>query len=195
MKYVKLNGNTIQRLSDTEALNYLDEKELNNAGYKEFVPATYDKSKPHKWSYEETDTQIIERVEEIIPEPEDLLKMAKESKLSENDTKAEEYRYSQEFTVTIQGKECVFDTKEKTQNDLNTATNFCLATGGTYDNWVTNNGIKLNLTLEDIAIIGAEFKVKADVYSLWAEYKEAIEQAETIEQLEEIDISYDRVDT
>lgn len=69
MKYVKLNGNSIQRLSDTEALNYLDEEELNNTGYKEFVPATYEQGKPYKWSYEETDTQIIEHVEEIIPEP------------------------------------------------------------------------------------------------------------------------------
>ena len=125
---------------------------------------------------------------------EELLQQAKENKIAENDAKANEYRYSQEFTVTIQDKECLFDTKKETQNDLNTATNFCLATGGTYDNWVTNNGIKLSLTLEDIAIIGREFKAKADVYSLWAEYKEAIEQAETIEQLEEIDISYDRVD-
>lgn len=125
---------------------------------------------------------------------EELLQQAKESKIAENDTKANEYRYSQEFTVTIQGKECLFDTKEKTQNDLNTATNFCLATGGTYDNWITNNGIKLNLTLEDINIIFAKFKAEADVYSLWAEYKEAIEQSETIEQLDEIEISYDRVD-
>ena len=69
MKYVKLNGNTIQRLSDTEALNYLDEKELNNAGYKEFVPATYEQGKPYKWSYEETETHIIEHVEEIVPDP------------------------------------------------------------------------------------------------------------------------------
>lgn len=123
------------------------------------------------------------------------LNKRKQQRIAENDTKAEEYRYNQEFIVTIQGKECVFDTKEKTQNDLNTATNFCLATGGTYDGWVTNNGIKLNLTLEDINIIFAEFKAKADVYSLWAEYKEAIEQAETIEELDKIEISYDRDDT
>lgn len=123
---------------------------------------------------------------------EELLQQAKQDKIVENDAKAEEYRYNQEFTVTIQGKECVFDTKEKTQNDLNTATNFCLATGGTYDNWVTNNGIKLSLTLEDIAIIGTEFKEKADIYSLWAEYKEAIESAKTIEELDNIVIDYGR---
>lgn len=125
---------------------------------------------------------------------EELLQQAKQSKIAENDAKAEEYRYNQEFTVTIQGKECVFDTKEKTQNDLNTATNFCLATGGTYDNWTTNNGVVLNLTIEDINIIFEEFKAKADVYTKWLEYDTAIKKAETIEQLEEIDISYDRVD-
>ena len=135
--------------------------------------------------------------DEVIINPEwDKIQFSekKNERMQENDNKAEEYRYSQEFTVTIQGKECLFDTKEKTQNDLNTATNFCLATGGTYDNWVTNNGIKLNLTLEDISIIGVEFKAKADIYSLWAEYKEAIEQAETLEQLEAIEIRYDRHD-
>lgn len=118
----------------------------------------------------------------------------KEDKIIENDIKANKYRYNQEFTVTVQEQECIFDTKEKTQNDLNTATNFCLATGRTYDNWTTNNGVVLNLTLEDINIIFEEFKAKADVYTKWLEYDTAIKKAKTIEQLEKIDISYDRVD-
>lgn len=188
--YVKLiNESQIEHLKGNIE-NYFSETKLNNAGYKEFVPAAQIAGKVYKYSYKETETQIIEHVEEIVPEPADLLKMAKESKLSENDTKAEEHRYNQEFTVTIQGKECVFDTKEKTQNDLNTATNFCLATGGTYDNWVTNNGITLNLSLEDLSIIGTEFKLKADIYSLWKDYKQAIQQAKTIEEVEAIEINY-----
>lgn len=138
--------------------------------------------------------EIIKDGEVIInPEWDSIqLNNRKAERIAENDTKANEYRYSQEFTVTIQDKECLFDTKKETQNDLNTATNFCLATGRTYDNWVTNNGIKLSLTLEDINIIFAKFKSEADVYSLWAEYKEAIEQAETIEDLEAIVIDYNR---
>ena len=68
-KYVKLNGNSLETLTKEKALNYLDEEELNNAGYKEFVPATYEQGKPYRWSYEETETQIIEHVEEIIPNP------------------------------------------------------------------------------------------------------------------------------
>ena len=69
-KYVKLiQGTQIETLTNDKALNYLDEVELNNAGYKEFVPAIYEQGKAYKWSYEETATQIIEHVEEIIPDP------------------------------------------------------------------------------------------------------------------------------
>lgn len=195
MKYVKLNGNTIQRLSDTEALNYLDEKELNNAGYKEFVPATYEQGKPYKWSYEETETHIIEHVEEIVPKSEDLLKMAKQNKIVENNEKAKKFRYNQTFTVEVQGQECLFDTTDETQRDLNTATDYCLATGKTYNNWTTNNGVVLNLTIEDINIIFEEFKQQADVYAKWLEFDTAIEAAETMEELDEIEINYDRDDT
>lgn len=144
----------------------------------------------HRKGYEIRETE--DELQAWGYDSEELLQQAKEDKIAENDAKAEEYRYNQEFTVTIQDKECVFDTKEKTQNDLNTATTFCLGTGRTYDNWVTNNGIKLNLTLGDINIIFAEFKAKADVYSLWAEYKEAIESAKTIEELDNIKINYEK---
>lgn len=145
-------------------------------------------SNNHKYGYEikETETEL----QAWGKDSDDLFIQAKENKISENELKADNYRYNQEFIVTIQDKECLFDTKEKTQNDLNTATNFCLATGGTYDGWITNNGIELNLTLEDISIIGRKFKEKADVYSLWKEYQQAIEKATTIEELNNINIKY-----
>jgi hypothetical protein len=118
------------------------------------------------------------------------LEKAKESKYEENNNKAEIARYNQEFTVVVQGNECIFDTTEKTQTDLNTATNYCLATGGTYDGWVTNNGIELNLSLEDISLIAQEFKEKANVYIKWNEYKTAIDNASTVKEVNRIKINY-----
>ena len=114
----------------------------------------------------------------------------KQEKCITNDSKASEARYNQEFTVTIQDKECLFDTSEQTQRDLLTAFAVC-STGETYDGWITNNGIELNLTLQDIAIISQVFKEKSSVYQKWNEYKMAIEQAKTIDELQEIEISYE----
>ena len=116
--------------------------------------------------------------------------IAKADKYSENDTKASEARYNQEFTITIQDKVCVFDTKQTTQADLLTAFAVC-STGATYDGWVTNNGVELDLTLEDVALISTTFKDKSNVYGKWNEYKQAIDNAETIADVEEININYD----
>ena len=43
----------------------------------------------------------------------------------------------------------IFDTTDETQRDLQTAA-LVTATGITYDDWATNNGITLNLTNQDI---------------------------------------------
>ena len=72
-RYVKLiDEKFLQNLTNENALNYLDEAELNNDGYKEFVPATKEEGKAYTYSYEETATQIIEHVEEIIPDYEKI---------------------------------------------------------------------------------------------------------------------------
>ena len=119
----------------------------------------------------------------------DLFIQTKANKYAENDKKATETRYSQEFTLVIQEQECLFDTTEQTQRDLLTAFAVC-STGETYDGWVTNNGVELDLTLEDVALISATFKEKSDVYGKWNEYKTAIDEATTLEELEAIEIDY-----
>lgn len=116
--------------------------------------------------------------------------MAKAEKYAENDQKASQSRYGKEFTITIQEQECVFDTKQTTQADLLTAFAVC-STGATYDDWVTNNGVQLDLTMEDVALISQAFKQESNVYLLWNEYKTAIDNAETIEDVEGIVIDYD----
>lgn len=120
----------------------------------------------------------------------DKLQFAKAQKIAENDSKAAQSRYSKEFTLILQDKVCVFDTKETTQADLLTAFAVC-STGATYDGWITNNGIEIDLTFEDVATIAAEFKEKSNVYGQWAIYKRAIDSAQTLEEVEAIKIDYD----
>ena len=122
-------------------------------------------------------------------EQEELARL-KPLKYEENNQKADAKRYSQEFTITIQEQECVFDTTEKTQTDLLTAFAVC-STGATYDGWVTNNGIEIDLTLEDVALISATFKELSNVYPKWNEYKTLIDNAETLEELNAIVIDYE----
>lgn len=116
--------------------------------------------------------------------------IAKADKYAENDFKASEARYNQEFILTVQDKICLFDTSEQTQRDLLTAFAVC-STGATYDGWITNNGVELDLTLEDVALVSATFKEKSNVYGKWNEYKQAIDNAETIAYVEGININYD----
>lgn len=130
---------------------------------------------------------------EIVLNPnyeEEQLAKAKADKYAENDLKASETRYNQEFTIKLHNRNCIFDTSEQTQRDLLTAFAVC-SSGGTYDGWVTNNGVTLNLTLEDVTLISATFKEKSDVYGTWNEYKTAIDEAETIEEVNNIIINYD----
>lgn len=120
------------------------------------------------------------------------LKTARTAKLSENDTKAEQARYGKTFTVAIQEQECLFDTKQQTQTDLLTA--FAVTSLGlTYDGWVTNNGISLDLTANDVVAISNAFKVASNIYPEWNVYFEAINNAQTVEELNNIIIDYGEV--
>lgn len=113
----------------------------------------------------------------------------RDMKHQENNEKAKEARYNQEFSIEIQGQECIFNTSDETQRDLLTAFAVC-STGVTYDDWTTNNGVKLNLTLEDVTLIAAKFKELSNVYSKWNDFKEQIDKAVTVEELENIVIDY-----
>ena len=114
---------------------------------------------------------------------------AKQLKYRENEEKSDYARYNQNFTVIVQEKECVFDTSSKTQTDLLTAFAVC-STGLTYDGWITNNGIELNLTLDDVSLISAYFKELSNVYPKWNYFKNLIDNAKTIEELNSIVIDY-----
>ena len=117
------------------------------------------------------------------------LKAAKDKKHKENDAALALARTSHEFTVTLQGSECVFDTKKQTQDDLNSAA--ISASAGTPWPWTTNNRVTLALTLQDLTIITAMFQqvVSPDI-DTWTSYSEQIDNAATIEAVQSIRLDY-----
>ena len=118
------------------------------------------------------------------------LSEAKNKKFLENFEKLNEKRYGQSFTVFLQNKECVFDTSEQTQSDLQTAA-IVTSSGQTYDNWITNNGININLSADDIKLIFAGFfPLVSPLYQLDLYYKNLINNANSIEEVENIVINY-----
>ena len=120
-----------------------------------------------------------------------LLQQAKNKKYLESDEKCNQKRYSQTFMVTLQEQECEFDTTEKTQSDLQAA-GLVTLTGVTYDNWVTNNGVTINLTAEDIQLIFPKFfSLVSPLYNIQLYYKGLIDNASTVEEVEAIEINYD----
>ena len=139
----------------------------------------------------ETNEMLIDGEPAINPDYEqEYLQTIKTIKLDENKRKLQEKRYGQTFTVVIQGQECVFDTTDETQRDLQTAA-LVTATGITYDDWATNNGITLNLTNQDIQTVFATFySLVSPLYQTDLEYKARIENAKTVKEVESIEIVY-----
>ena len=169
-------------------IKQIQKENVNGEKIKEFE---YDEIYlPNSFKFNIDDEDIyIAKIEEIIKTEKDKFNELKKLRQLENDNKAKDARYNQEFTITIQDKECVFDTSMTTQADLLTA--FCVcSTGTTYDNWVTNNGISLNLTLEDVILISNTYKELSNVYDKWNDYKQKIEQAQTIEELNNLNLEY-----
>lgn len=118
------------------------------------------------------------------------LEKAKNLKLNEAVIKCSEKRYNQAFIVELQEQECIFDTTEQTQTDLQTAA-IVTTNGGTYDNWVTNNGVVLNLTSQDIQAVFVQFfSLVSPLYIKQLAYIEQINACETTEELENIEIEY-----
>ena len=183
-KYVKLIGKQIISLPESEEINYLDEGKLNTDGFKEFVPATYEPGKPYEWSYEETATQIIEHVTEIIPDPVDLLKAAKEAKIAENDTVRDAKLIE---GVTYDGVLFDSDTDQKvnllaivsTMDDSETIT------------WFGMDNQPLVCTKADLINIGGLITaLHSFVWQRNAEIKAEINEATTVEEVEAIIINY-----
>ena len=137
----------------------------------------------------ETDENYILHNGQYLTEDEALVEL-KAQKQQENQKALDVARTSHTFVVTLQNQECEFDTKDKTQSDLNSA---AIASGmGQPWLWTTNNRITLSLTAEDIQVISAAYMqaVNADI-AKWTAFEEQIEQAETIVAVENIVIEYE----
>lgn len=119
----------------------------------------------------------------------------KELKIQEAYVKCNEKRYNQTFIVELQNQECEFDTTEQTQGDL-LAADSVTSKGFMYNNWVTNNGVVLNLTAEDVLIIYQTFfSLISPLYSKQLYYVEQINACTTAEEVEAIVIDYDNSST
>ncbi len=136
----------------------------------------------------ETTENYILHNGQYLTESEALVELKKQ-KQQENQKALDVARTSHTFVVTLQNQECEFDTKDKTQSDLNSA---AIASGmGQPWLWTTNNRITLSLTAEDIQVVSAAYMqaVNADI-AKWTAFEEQIEQAETIVAVENIVIEY-----
>ena len=120
---------------------------------------------------------------------EQLLLEEKNKKYEENQKALDKARTSHVFTVTLQNHECEFDTTDKTQADLNSAA--ISASMGQPWLWTTNNRITLSLTTEDIQIVSLAYmqSVNADI-AKWTEFEEQIEQAQTVDEVNNINLDY-----
>ena len=118
------------------------------------------------------------------------IKIRKEKLHEENAEKVKEARYSKTFTVMINDQECVFDTSEETQRDLQTAA-LVTASGVTYPNWVTNNNITIELTAEDVQTVFQQFfSIVSPLYTIFKNYELVIDKAKTVKALNKIVIKY-----
>ena len=114
----------------------------------------------------------------------------KQVKYKENDEKAKQARVNQEFTVTLNDIELLFDTTRETQQDLLTAKDFLSAGAEKYD-WWDNNGTHYAFTsVEEIITISSIFMEKANIYPIWSYYKKLIDEANTKQEVESININY-----
>lgn len=120
----------------------------------------------------------------------EIFEELKQEKYDENQKKLDYARVNHIFTVTLQEQECTFDTKEKTQSDLNSA--MLSANAGYPWKWTTNNKVKIYLQVEDIITINETFQtlVNEDI-DKWTYFEELIDNAKTKQELDEIDINYD----
>ena len=121
----------------------------------------------------------------------EIIEKFKQVKYIENDNKAKKTRINQEFSVIVNDIELFFDTTRETQQDLSTAKDFLSAGAEKYD-WWDNKGTYFAFTdVEQVLEVSMVFMEKANIYPIWAYYKNMIDKATTIQELEQIDINYD----
>lgn len=167
-------------------INYnLDYEKLIEDGYKEFIPAEKEIGKAYTITYVEIDNQIKEIAVEIVPDPAEVLKEAKQAKVAENDT-ARDTALNQGVTY----KNVLFDSDTDQKVNL-------LATVSTMSEtdeiiWFGMDNQPLLCTKEDLLNIGGLIiELHTFCWTKNAQIKGAIESAETVEEVQAIEINYE----
>lgn len=121
--------------------------------------------------------------------PEEKLQIAKENKYDE----ALEKAYDYEQNGTVEYKNCIFEMSITNRNNLRDTVEALTALGQEETTWNDKNDELVILTIEDIQYIRLNLILGA-IQKLWIsdypQYKQAIDNAETIEEVEEIEINY-----
>lgn len=166
-------------------INYnLDYEQLIEDGYKEFIPAEKEIGKAYTITYVEIDNQIKEIAVEIIPDPAEVLKEAKQAKVTENDT-ARDIALNQGVTY----KDVLFDSDTDQKVNL-------LATVSTMGEtehiiWFGMDNQPLDCSKEDLLNIGGLItQLHSYCWGKNYQIKTVIEEASTVEEVEAIEINY-----
>ena len=166
-------------------INYnLSPELLVEDGYKEFIEANKEIGKSYNITYSETQNTITEIATEIIPDPAEILRQAKEAKIIENDTKRDEA-----LNQGVTYKNILFDsdTDQKvnllaiisTMSDLDTIT------------WYGMDNTPLECTKQDLLNIGVSItQLHSYCWSKNAMIKTAINEAQTVAEVDGIEIDY-----
>ena len=188
-QYVKLiNQTQIQYPPKNKGsiINYnLDIPQLIADGYKEFIEAEKDLTKSYTISYRETDTQIIEIAVEIIPDPDVELQNAKQMKISENDRLRNDA-----LNQGVIYKDVLFDSD--TDQKINLLAIVSTMSDEDEITWFGMDNQPLECTKQDLINIGGLItQLHSFCWTKNAQIKQVIEDAQTVEEVEAIEIDYD----
>lgn len=189
-KYAKLiSENKIEFAPKNKGaiMNYnLNVSELKKDGYKEFVEAEKEIGKSYTITYTETKTKIKEITTEIIPDPQELLRQAKEAKITENDEKRD--------IALNQGvlyKDILFDSD--TDQKVNLLATITTMADDDSIIWFGKDNQPLLCTKQDLVNIGS---LITDLHTFcWttnARIKGLIDSSQTIAEVEAIEINYEQ---
>lgn len=166
-------------------INYdLNVEELTKDGYKEFIEAQKDPSKNYTITYIVIDNQIQEVATEIIPDPAELLKEAKEQKILENDN-VRDIALNQGVTY----QNILFDSD--TDQKVNLLAMVSSMSESERIIWFGKDNQPLDCSKQDLINIGT---LITQLHSFcWGKnyaIKSAIAEAQTIEEVQAIEIDY-----
>lgn len=177
-------------------INYnLDVEAMIADGYKEFVPATKEQGKAYTITYTQNETQVIEIATEIIPDPAELLRQAKERKYNEAVAKANDYIQSGNALYEFETGKHI----EATDGNIGKFTAYALAfvTGQLQPTdtvvWNTKEDETVQLSQLQVSdILVGLGQVQAVVWTIkYPAYITAINEATTVEEVEAIEINYE----